>query len=199
MNYITLYNRMNRCMKFNYTNLGPVIFPFLSDIIDMIIFNQTECTAEMTDNPCLSTIENSVVSHDMASDIIFTPTIIYRSKNNLLLSLMTHFCEKGCPFILSSTFFFTNANPNISGITYNVIFNYPTLTPMWPNQSFLHGGRRCPLCGCLFHGESSHCNIVKARLFWEEAGTTCINFYISVSGICPLKIRINCCLMIIDF
>src|SRR5690625_7104493 len=93
MNHIILNNRINRSMKLNSTNLCPVVFTFLTDIINVIIFNQTKCTAEMTDNPCLSTIENSVVSHDMASDIIFTPTIIYRSENNFLLRSEEHTSE----------------------------------------------------------------------------------------------------------
>ena len=100
MNMISAEYTVDRSVHFNAADLRPGEVLLIVDVMNVVVFDQGENAAKMSDDPRLAAVVNVASSHDMRADGLFAPALIYRLHDAVALCLGPVFVFPFEPFVV---------------------------------------------------------------------------------------------------
>ena len=97
---IMTIDHINGSMHLNAANFGSHQILANIDVVDVVFFNQGEDTAQVTNNPRLTTVMNAIAPHDMRANMFFVPAFIRCLTDHVTFRLRTIFVFPLRPFIV---------------------------------------------------------------------------------------------------
>ncbi len=192
VNVVAAENAVDCRMHLDAADLGTGQVLAVVDVVDVVVLNNRENAAEVSDDTGLPAVMNIAAADDVASDVFFEPALTLRLDDVVALRLRAVLELIGEPaVVIVRLFVFTERNAAALGIGDLAVLDNPAPAPMRADHALLISSRRRPLrCG-LLHRESGERDVVHVLLLRIEAVFADIDLDILLVRVRTLKIRVE--------
>ena len=159
-------------MHFNAGNFRSAKFHHVIDMVDVIIFDDRENATHAADDSTLFTVMDVATANDVASDMLFQPSVVLAAAYCIALHLRWTFYMFVCKvmFIVRIQIF-SKRDAGTFAVADLTVFNDPAFGPVGADHAVLVCSRRRPCCCRFTNVKSTDCNIVDAGFRWQKAFT----------------------------
>ena len=179
---------VDRRMEFDSGDLVPVELAFDPDVVDVVVLDGGEHTAEVADNAILTAVEDRVATDDVRADVFLVPSDLAGGEHRLELVLVAGFVAPDGGVVVAGRGFLAEGDRGALRIVDGVVLDDPALRPVRPDQAGLVGGRRRPGAGRLRELKPANGDVVDVVLGGVEHGAPDVDLDEFNIGVCVLKV-----------
>ena len=162
------------------------------DVVDMVILDEREHTAQMAHDTGLAAVVNMAPADDVMADVLFGPALDLSQADALPLGLgavLILFVEP--LVVVLRLIVFAQGDAGALGVADLAVLDDPALGPVRTDHSLLIGGGRRPLGGGLADDEPGEGDVVHPGLTGVEAVAPHVDLHILPVGVRSLEVGVQ--------
>ena len=128
-------------MEFDTSDLRAGKLTFHPDIVDMVVFDQTESGSHTSADTGLLAMGYFIIANDMRTDILLVPSVPDCIESDFDIMQGT---VEACivqPDVMSGLTFFSQSDTRTFGVADDIVFDNPSFIPMGRYHTDLFGSR----------------------------------------------------------
>ena len=189
---VAAVDHVNGSVHFNAADLRAGKVLLVVDVVDVVVLDQGEHTAQMAHDAGLAAVVDIAPANDVVADILLGPPLDLGQADALPLGLgaVLKFVMK--PLIVVFWLaVFAQGDAGTLGIGDLAVLNDPAFGPVGADHALLVSGGGRPLGGGLAHSKARQCDVIHAGLIRVKTVAPDVDLHVLLIGVSPVEIGIQ--------
>ena len=168
---------INSGMELDAADFGTIQLLLIIDVVNVIVLNQGEGTAEMAYDARLAAVMDVAVPYDVGADGLLVPTFVDGTADDVPFVLGSALFGVVAPLVLIAGLqILSNGDAAASCLENFTVLNDPALAPMGTDHAILEGRGWSPGAGAAADSETIQGDVIPASLAGEKTIPADIDF-----------------------